>query len=372
MSARLEGTGDGRPAGFAAEQARSLLLPAVIALVLIATIYIPTHPSGSAGQALLAAIAGTYVVGMAVLMPRVTRVLILAGRRAVGDAPFLRPNQVAAGAPPARRLAAVAVGAVVSGALAAVAAAATTGAAPGSYQHAIGSLAVLANFGLLLATLVPVPGLAGWDAVEAVADLRCSDPDHRAAHVARTAKAASAVLAILLTAASLRIGDPMLPALGALMAVTVWVQAEALRRLDVVSRFFAGHTADDLARPVNAVLRVDDRVADLTSEARAHPALVLDGAGLFAGAIGPRQMLAAASRPAARCGDAMVPASALLIAQADAPAAAIAPDLEKAGVVLVRGNRRYGAVEADDVVAQLRAWAGADAAAMAAAHRSRS
>ncbi len=370
MSARPVGTGDGRTAGAAVQPARSLLVPGAIAFVLIATLYLPTHPGESLPQAVLAAVAGVYVIGMAFVVPRVIRVVILGGRKAVGDAPFLRPRDVAAGASPARRLSAVGAAALVSGALAAAATLATAGAAPGSYQHAIGSLAVLANVGLLLATVVPMPGLAAWDAVEAIADLRCANASHRAAHAARTAKVVAAVLAVLLALFAVRAGDPMLLALGILTAASVSVQAEAIRRLDTVSRFFASHTAAQLARPVNAVRRVDDRIADLPPEARTCSSLVLDGSGLFVGAIGPRQMRAAASRPAARCGEEMVAAGALLIAQADAPALEIAAHLRTAGIVLVRGDQRYGAVDADDMVAQMQAWARADAAAALAAHRS--
>ncbi len=362
------GPGPGHPSAATTGQARSLLVPGAIAFVLIATVYMPTHPSGSAGQALLGAIAGLYVVGMAVILPRVTRVLILGGRRVAADAPFLRPGLLASGASPARRLVAVASGAVVSGALAAAAAAATSGTDIRSYQHAIGSLAVLANLGLLLATMVPMPGLAGWEAVEAITEARCSNRDHHAAHVARAAKAVAVALAVLLALGAALIGDPMLAALGILAAATVWAQAEAVRRIDIVERFFASHTASQLAHPVNAVRRADEQIADLTGEARAAASLVVDGAGLFVGAIGPRQMRAAAARPAARCSDAMVPVRTLRIAQAADGAADIAGDLEIAGIVLVRGDPRYGAVEADDVIAQMRAWADADALATRQAH----
>ncbi len=351
-------------------QARSLLVPGAIALVLIGTVYLPTHASASAAQAILGDLAGVYVVGMAVLLPRVARVVILGGRRAAADAPFVRPGSLAAGASPARRLTAVASGAIVSGALAAVAAAATTGTTPGSYQHAIGSLAVLANLGLLLATLVPLPGLAGWEAVEAVADLRCAKSSHHAAYAARAAKAVAVSLTVLLGLASLRIGDPMLALLGLLATLTVWAEAEAVRRVDLAERFFATHEASQLAHPVTAVRRVGEQIADLAGEARTSAALVVDGAGLFVGAIGPRQLRDAASRPAARLGDAMVPARTLRIAQAEDAAADIATDLETAGIVLVRGEQRYGVVEADDVVVQLRAWAGEDSIAMRRAHES--
>lgn len=353
------------------DPARTLLVPGVIAFVLIATLYLPTHASEPLGQALLAALAGVYVVAMSVVLPRATRVVILGGRRTLGDAPFLRPGLLARGASPARRLLAVGAGAVVSGALAAVALAATAGEPNLGYAHAIGSLAVLANLGLLLATVVPMPGLAGWEAVEATVDLRCPNRDHRAAHAARTAKAAAAILAGILSALAVASGDMMLLVLGILTTAMVWVQAEALRRLDVVERFLSGHTALQLARPISAVCRVDDRIADLSPVARACPCLVLDGAGLFVGALGPRQMQASLARPAARCGDAMVPARTLRIVQADTPAAEISAALQTAGIVLVRGDRQYGAVDADDVVAQLRSWTQRDAAEIRVAHEAR-
>ena len=69
----------------------SMPLPGAIASVLIATIYRPSHPSGSAGQALLAAIAGTYVVGMAVLLPRATRVLRRSRSPSRGTRSAVRP-----------------------------------------------------------------------------------------------------------------------------------------------------------------------------------------------------------------------------------------------------------------------------------------
>ncbi len=361
--------GPAHRAGATAGSARSLLVPGAIAFVLIATVYLPTHASASGAQALLGAVAGVYVVGMTVILPRVVRVLILGGRRAAADAPFVRPGALAVGASPARRLAAVVAGAVVSGGLALVAVGATSGTTPGSYQHAIGTLAVIANLGLLLATLVPLPGLAGWEAVESFAAFRCPEASHHAAHTAHAAKAAAVALTILLGLAAIRIGDPMLFPLGLLAAATVWAQAEAVRRVDIVERFFASHTASQLSHPVHAVRRADEQIAELTAEAQASPSLVIDGAGLFVGAIGPRQMRAAATRPAARFGDAMVPARTLRIAQADDAAADIAADLEAVGIVLVRGERRYGAVDADDVVVQLNAWAHADALAARHAHR---
>ena len=360
MSDRLHGDAGPRP-GWCVQTMRSVVVPGVIAFVLIATVYLPSHPTVSAAQALLGAVAGIYVVAMAFILPRVARVLVLGGRRAALDAPFIRPGSLASAASPARRLLAVVCGAVVSGAVTAGAALATSGTNPASYQHAIGSLAVLANLGLLLATAIPMPGLAGWDAVEAVADLRCSNSSHHAAHAARAAKGVAVTLTILMALAAVRIGDPMLAPLGLLTTATVWAQAEAVRRLDLVERFFATHTATQLAHPVTAVLRSDEQIAELPGDARAWAALVVDGGGLFVGAIGPRPLRAAATRPAARYGDVMVPAGRLRIARPEEAAAAIAGDLEAAGIVLVRGERQYGAVQADDVIAQLRAWADADA-----------
>lgn len=367
MRARLA---PGLPArGLAAEGPGRLLVPAAIAVVLVATLYMPMHPNAWPVQVALTTAAGTYLVGMAVLLPRAARLVMLDGRRAA--APRRRSSSTVLHASPARRLAAFSAGALLSSALAIAAGVATAGATPGTDQHAIGMLAGVANLGLLLALVVPIPGLPGWGAAQAVADLRCADPDHRVAHAARMARTAAALLAALLAVGAVLLRNPVIAALGGLPAVAVWVAAGSRKDLDTTSRFLRSHSASDLAHPVTSVCRADDRIADLAPGTRDCVSLVLDGSGAFVGVVGPRQFRVALARPAARCGDVMVPAASLRVVPGDAPAADIAGDLATVGVLLVRGGRCYGAVDADDVAAQMRSWAVTDTQAMLAAHGSR-
>jgi hypothetical protein len=186
----------------------------------------------------------------------------------------------------------------------------------------------------------------------------------------RTAKNVAVALAAALLLGAGMTGDALLAVLGAAAFATVWAQADVAGRLDTASRFLAGHTASQLARPVSAVRRADESVAGLRGDARTSAAIVIDGAGLFVGAIGPRQVSSAAARTAARCGDVMVPAGRLRITRSDVAASDIAADLAVSGIVLVQGDGGIGAVEAEEVEVQRRAWAVDDSLALRLAHGS--
>jgi len=177
----------------------------------------------------------------------------------------------------------------------------------------------------------------------------------------RTAKNQTVALAAALLLGTSLTGDALLAVLVAAAFATAWAQADAVARLDTASRFLAGHTASQLAHPVTAVRRADEAVAILRGASRTTAALVIDGAC-------PRQISAAVTPTAARCGDVMVPAVRLRITRADVVASEFAADRAVAGIVLEQAEGRIGAVEAEDVAFQRRAWAENDLRALRMAH----
>ncbi len=301
-------------------------------------------------------VASAYVIAMSLVLPRVLRAVVLHARPVTAAEVLRGPRDASSHASPVRRLAALGAGGAVSALLAGIALSAASSTVPGSYQHAIGSLAVLANAALLLATLLPLPGLSAWDGAAALGALWCPDASHLPAHTAHAATAVALVLGGVLALLSLALGTPMLSVIGVATVIVVWSRAEATLRLDHAARFLRSHTAADLAAPVTAVRRVDDRIADLTPAARTCPSLVIDGGALFVGVIGLHQFKAAVGADT-RCGDVMVPARAVPIVQGNTPASDLARALEDVGVVLVRGDSRYGAIDADDVRRRIRASA---------------
>lgn len=330
---------------------------AVVVSVLSAAAYLPTHPAG------VIAIAGAiYVVGLSVILPGLARGMVL--RRAgvtepitvIGRGPDILGQPELS---PRWRLAAIALGLAISGLAALIAARMLMGTEPGTYPHAIGSLALATNGAMALAAIAPVPGLGGWAILLALADLRGPGEHDRVTFAvtgARIAAVAGGAAAVVLGAV---IGDPMVIPLGISLAAFTWSRAGARLRMGIAERFFVRHTAEDLARPLTAVRRYDERLVGFSACAQREAALVTGAAGELLGALGPRQIRSALkSDPVgARCEGAMIPIRSLAVIPGHAPATAVLADLAGQGFAVVRGKGTFSVVEAEDVGHQLRMWA---------------
>lgn len=249
-------------------------LPAMVVFAFVALVYLPAHPAQSTTRAVLAAGGAMYVIGLSVIMPRLLRGVVLrhAGSREAivvlgREHGALRSAQLA----PRWRLVAVALGAGTS-AMGALAAASIAGLVErGGYPHAIATLAVATNLAVAFGALAPLPGLGGWAAVLAIADARGTSPDDRVRWAAGAARAVAPAIPLLIAGLGVVVGDPMLIPLGLFIGLFVWMQAGTTRKLDVAERFFARHTATDLARPLTGMRRADDRVRDLAPTAPVTP-----------------------------------------------------------------------------------------------------
>lgn len=337
------------------------LVPATMLFVFVTVAYLPTHPIGNGVAGLIAAIGAFYVVAILVVLPRLVRGFVLR-RGGLGD-PIVLLGHASdvlerATVPPLRRLAAVASGLLVTMLATVGSILVTGGAASGTYSHAVGSLALAANLALLLGSLMPIPGFGGWAVLLALADLRPAGPDGRVGQAAIWARTAALGLVGGSVILGFAVGDVMVVPIGLLLAVFAWRAAGTARGVDVAKRFFARHSAADLARPLTAVRQADDRLAELGPEARDAPALVLDGHGALVGVVGPRQLEAALRGESAdhRCSDVMVPIRALTIIGGTAPASALLPGLTAHGFAVVRSESGIAAADADDVGRQLRIW----------------
>jgi hypothetical protein len=234
---------------------------------------------------------------------------------------------------------------------------------PASNGHAIAALVAAANLALAISALVPLPGLAGWVLLLALADLCGARESTRVGTAAALARGLVVAIALGGTAVALA-GDRLLaiPLLLGLVAIA-WVAAGATHAMDVQSRFLARHSAAELTQARPSTCRRDDLVNDFPAHVREEAALVLDPSGTVIGVIGPREIRRARGvlrGAATRCSDVMTGVRDLEVAAGSAPATALVPGLARRGYAIVQDRGVVGLVDARDLGRQIRVWRLAD------------
>lgn len=336
------------------------LLPASITFSFVALIYLPAHGTVPDMRGLIASASALYVVGIAVVVPRLIRGIM--PRKAGSSDPIVILGRGAGvidrrDLAPRWRLAALAAGLFASAAMMVIAMRLVTEAATGSYPHAISNLVLATSATLVLGAIAPLPGLGGWTALLAIADLRGASAARRVAFAARGARLAAVLLAFVVTVVGISIGDPVSIPMGVALGVIVWASAGAAAGRDVAEQFFARHTAHELAKPLTTVHLADERLAALDSQGDTQAALVVDLDGAIQGAIGPRQIRSALrSGPTHRCVDAMIPLHRLTIHRGSAAATVLIVDLAGQGFAVVRDDAGIVVADAADVGRQVRVW----------------
>lgn len=338
--------------------------PAVMTFVALASIYLPDHTGRATGVGVIAAFGGLYAVAMSLAARRLVTAWALRRGGWTGRVNLLgRPGGVPLGREPHAgwRLAAIAGSGVASLAIAVAAALTAQLAAPASYGHAISTFVAAANLALAMSALVPLPGLAGWALLLALADLRGARESTRVGTAAAMARGLVVAIALGGTAVALA-GDRLLaiPLLLSLVAIA-WVATGATHAMDVQSRFLARYSAAELTHARPEVCQRDDLLSDLPERARREAALVVDPRGNVLGVIGPRQHRAGVRRGAAtRCFEAMVGIDHLEVVSGSVPATALVPHLARLGFAVVHVGGHVGIVDAHDLGRQIRVWRLAD------------
>lgn len=338
--------------------------PAVFVGLFVAIFYVPSHSqSGSGIDAVIAAAAALYAVGLSVVVPRLLRGLILRAGGSkdpivvLGRGPDLT---IAESIRPRRRLAAIAVGTVVSAGAALAAARLVLAADPATYAHATASLAVGVNAAIAAAVLVPVPGLAGWAVLLGLVDAGGTPPDRRVPRAAWLARAMGIPFLILGGIVASLLGDPMLTTVAFVLAYFTWTGTALAVGRDATTRFLSSHRAGEVGRPVISRAAPDDPLDDLLARrpTQSTVTVVENGPSGVLGAIGPRQIAAhRSSIRDLRCRDVMAPLADLRPVAASVPAAELLPRIVASGFALVWGPDGPGYVEASDLAAQVRVWA---------------
>ena len=172
---------DAKPAGPGLSIGQGWAWPAVVTFVFVASIYVPGHTGRATGVGVVAAFGGVYAVAVSIAARRLVTAWALRRGGWTGRLGLLgRAGGVPLGREPRAgwRLVAIASGSVASLVLAVTAVLATQAVPPAGDAHAIGTFVAAVNLTLAVSALVPLPGLAGWALLLALADIRGATREH--------------------------------------------------------------------------------------------------------------------------------------------------------------------------------------------------
>lgn len=362
VTMRSVGTEGRRPGTATLALGSGWVWPAVLLTLVVSFIYLPAHHRGvGAGDGFIAALGGLYAIGLSVVLPRLVRggilrpggsrdPIVLLGR---GSDPL-----VSAAIGPRWRLAAVGGGLLMSTAAALGSAVLVGVSDPATYAHALTTLVLGANIALAAATVVPVPGFAGWAVLLALVDAAGIGADQRIRRAGRVAQTIGVPGFLLAGAGAALLGDPMMLPTGLLLAMFTRTQTDLAVGRDATARFLQSHEVGDVAWPVmshaDAAEPVDDLVARLTEAA---VVTLVETSGALVGAIGPRQLDGRDRvRRGQRCSELMVPLSNLPLLSGSTPAAGLLSEVGRYGFALVRASDGLTYVEAGDLLERIQAW----------------
>ena len=363
VNMRSVGTDGSRPVTATLSLGSGWVWPAVLLTLFVSLVYLPAHhQSVGAGESFIAAIGGLYVIGLSVVLPRLVRggILRLTGRRdpivllGRGSDPL-----VSAAVRPRWRLAAVGGGLLMSTAVALGSGVLVGVSDPATYAHALTGLALGVNVALAAATVVPVPGFAGWALLLALVDAAGIGADQRIRRAARVAQTIGFPAFLLLGVGAALLGDPMMLLTGFLLAMFTRTQTGLAVGRDAIARFLQSHEVGDVARPVTSHADADERVDDLVARlTEAAVVTLVETSGALVGAVGPRQLDGRDRvRGGQRCAELMVPLSKLPLLSASTPAAGLLSEVGRHGFALVRASDGLTYVEASDLLERIQAWA---------------
>ena len=333
--------------------------PALLALAFVSLSYVAAHGTLLALDGLIAAAGMMLMLALSVATPSVVRGSLLTVA-SPGPIAWLGRGPDVAMSPsvsPRRRTVAIVAGAASSGAIAILALALSRGEEILGYPHAITTLAFGANVALAARALVPIPGIDGWALLLSVIDWRRPGDRRRITRTSRAAKLLAIPVTLLVSAIGLALSVPLLAAPGILLGLLVWTQADLAENRDILDRYLARHTADDVALPLTAFLRADDPV-QVSSATRPGVSMVVGPLGELLGFIGPRQVvraLAVIEQPVA-CRDAMVPVGMAPLLPSRTPASALPLPIDRYGFAVIRVARGLGYVESGDLTRQAHRW----------------
>lgn len=336
-------------------------MPAALAVLFVALIYVPAHIRAGVGiDAPIAAAATLYVLALSVAAPRLVRGAVLRAGGSRAPIVLLGTAHDATMASPVStgwRLAAVALGTITSLVAAAVSMQLASGSDPTSYGHAVISAAAAVNLALAAGILVPAPGFSGWVVLLTIVDAAGARPSQRIGQAARLSRYARIVIVAAVSAAAMLFGDPILFVVGLILGLYMWATCRLAESQDATARFIAGHRAGDLARPATSRADPDEALDDLIDRLPAENTVTVIGPGAPLGAIGPRQIASyRATARGVRCRDVMVPLAELRPIASSAPAVELLPHMDRNGFALVWGVDGPAYVETDDLATQIRLW----------------
>lgn len=334
---------------------------AVAVALLVAFVYIPAHRGGDGAlDGLIATVAGLYIVGLSVVILRLSRGAIL--RRAGSTDPIVilgsgPDSAVDVRISPRWRLAAIAAGTLQAALAAGAWAWVGSQVEISTYAHALATIGFEANLALAAGIVVAAPGYAGWALVLALVDVAGTPSERRVPRAARLARLAGVPVAALLGVAAIALGDPVLVVVAAMLVMFTTSQSSHAVRQDSVARFLAGRAAGDVARPVASHAEADDPVAALLARLTAPTAVtVVERSGALVGAVGPKQLVARdrehGGQPVVEL---MVALSGVPLLAASTPAGEVLAALAPHGFALVRTGDGLAYIEATDLLAQIEA-----------------
>jgi hypothetical protein len=337
--------------------------PAILAILFIVLVYVPSHPSRGGMDEAAASLALIYTLGLSLMTPRLLRGVILrhgGGRGPIvllGRGPAMLTDELIR----ARwRFAAVAMSTAVSVAAAFVAGRLAVAADPASYQHGVVSLAFGANLVIAAGILVPAPGFAGWALFLGLVDGTGVRLDRRVRRAARIAQVVGVPIMLAVGVAAALVGDSMFLVIAFALALITWTQSTAVVGRDVTARFLAAHRAGEIVRPIMRHVDPEEALEGLIAyPGPGHVVTMVEVDGCVLGAIGPRQMAGRGSvSRRERCREVMIPLAALRPTAAASPAADLLPKLGEYGFALVAGPDGLGYIEVSDLATQIRIWMG--------------
>ncbi|HEX7949589.1 MAG TPA: hypothetical protein VF494_04500 [Candidatus Limnocylindrales bacterium] len=334
---------------------------AVAVALLVAFVYVPAHRGGDGAlDGLIATVAGLYVVGLSVVIVRLSRGGIL--RRAGSTDPIVilgsGPDSAAdARISPRWRLAAIAAGTLQAALAGGAWAWLGSQVEVSTYAHSLATLGLEANLALAAGIVVAAPGYAGWALVLALVDAAGTPVNRRVPRAARLARLAGVPIAALLGVAAIAVGDPVLVVVAAMLMMFTASQSNLAVRRDSLARFLAGRAAGDVARPVASHAEADDPVAELLARLTAPTAVtVVERSGALIGAVGPKQLVARDRKLVGQpVVELMVALSRVPLLAASTPAGEVLAALGPHGFALVRTGDGLAYIEATDLLAQVEA-----------------
>jgi hypothetical protein len=337
------------------------LWPAVLAVLFVVLLYVPSHPSRGGMDRAAESLALVYILSLSLMTPRLLRGVIV--RYGGGRGPIVLlgrgPDMLTAESIRARwRLAGVAASTAASLAATFVAARLAVATDPTSYQHGVVALAFGANLAIAAGILVPAPGFAGWALLLGLVDGAGVRPDRRVRRAARIAQIVGVPILLAVGVAAALVGDPMFLVIAFVLALITWTQSTAVVGRDATAQFLAAHRAGEIVRPIIRHVDPEETLDGLLAYPRAdHVVTMVEVGGCVLGAIGPRQLAGRGSvSRRERCREVMIPLAALRPATAASPAAELLPKLGAHGFALVAGPDGLGYVEVSDLATQIRIW----------------